>query len=194
MVELQDCQQHETEGKLQFHSCLRLIECTFTSLKVYDLEIHRQGTYCTLFLYSLGFLSFAPLAPHSHMGFPGGSGGKDSTCNALGKIPGSERSPGEENGDPFRYSCLQNSMDREVWGHKESGMTNAFSWASQVTQWVKNPLTKQETQEMWLPFLGWKDLLEEGMATNFSIPAQRIPWTEKPGRLQSIGSQRIGHN
>ena len=73
-------------------------------------------------------------------------------------------------------------------------MTNAFSWASQVTQWVKNPLTKQETQEMWLPFLGWKDLLEEGMTTNFSIPAQRIPWTEKPGRLQSIGSQRIGHN
>ena len=37
------------------------------------------------------------------------------------------------------------------------------------------------------------NLLEEGMATLFSIPAWRIPWTEKPGRLQSMGSERVGH-
>ena len=42
-------------------------------------------------------------------------------------------------------------------------------------------------------FLGQKDLLEEGMATHSSILAWRIPWTEEPGRLQSMGSQRVGY-
>jgi len=42
--------------------------------------------------------------------------------------------------------------------------------------------------------LGWEDSLEEGMATHSSIPAWRIPWTEEPGRLQSIGSQRVRHD
>ena len=47
------------------------------------------------------------------MGFPGGSDGKESTCNArdLGLIPGSERSPGEGNGNPLQYSFLGNPMD-----------------------------------------------------------------------------------
>ena len=42
--------------------------------------------------------------------------------------------------------------------------------------------------------LGWKDPPEKGMATHSSILAWRIPWTEEPGRLQSIASQRVGHN
>ena len=41
---------------------------------------------------------------------------------------------------------------------------------------------------------GWEDLLEEGMATQFSILAWRIAWTEEPGRLQSTGSQRVRHD
>ena len=41
--------------------------------------------------------------------------------------------------------------------------------------------------------LGWDDSLEEGMATHSSICAWRTPWTEEPGRLQSMASQRIGH-
>ena len=52
----------------------------------------------------------------------------------------------------------------------------------------------QETQEMWVPSLGWEDPLEEGMATHSSILAWKIPWTEKPGGLQSLGSQRVRHN
>ena len=50
-------------------------------------------------------------------GFPGGSDGKGSACNAgdKGLITGSERSPGEENGYPPQYSCLENSMDRGAW-------------------------------------------------------------------------------
>ena len=51
---------------------------------------------------------------------------------------------------------------------------------------VKNLLTMQETQ---LPFLSPEDPLEKGMATHSGILAWRIPWTEDPGRLQSMGSQ-----
>ena len=53
---------------------------------------------------------------------------------------------------------------------------------------VKNP-PANETQETWVPSLGQEDPLEEEMATQSSIPAWRIPWTEEPGRLMSVGSQ-----
>jgi len=51
------------------------------------------------------------------MGFPGGSDGKESVCNAgdLGLIPGSGKFPGEGYGNPVQYSCLGNPMDRGVW-------------------------------------------------------------------------------
>ena len=51
------------------------------------------------------------------MGFPGVSDGKESTCNAedLGSIRRLGRSPGEGNGNPFQYSCLENPMDRGAW-------------------------------------------------------------------------------
>ena len=47
---------------------------------------------------------------------------------------------------------------------------------------------------MWVRFLGWEDPLEKEMATYSSILAWRIPWTEEPSGLKSMGSQRIGHN
>ena len=56
---------------------------------------------------------------------------------------------------------------------------------------VKNMPAKQETQ---VQSLGWKDPLENEMATHFSILAWKIPWTEEPGGLKFMGSQRIGHN
>ena len=55
---------------------------------------------------------------------------------------------------------------------------------------VKNPSAMQETQ---VRSLGWEDPLEEGMATHSSILAWRVPWTEEPGGLQFIGSQRVRH-
>jgi len=58
-------------------------------------------------------------------------------------------------------------------------------------QMVKNLPAMQETQ---VQSLGWEDSLEKGMATHSSILAWRIPWTEEPGGLQSMGSQRVGHN
>ena len=55
--------------------------------------------------------------PVSHLGFPGGSDGKESACNAgnLGSVPGLGRFSGEGNGYPLQYSCLENSMDRGAW-------------------------------------------------------------------------------
>ena len=47
---------------------------------------------------------------------------------------------------------------------------------------------------MQIQSLGWEDPLEEGMTTHSSVLASGIPWTEEPGRLQSIGSQRVRHN
>ena len=60
-----------------------------------------------------------------------------------------------------------------------------------MVQTVKNPSAMQETQ---VGSLNQKDPLEQGMATHSSILAWRITWTEEPGGLQSIGSQRVGHN
>ena len=54
---------------------------------------------------------------------------------------------------------------------------------------VKNPPARQEPQEMRVPSLGREDLLEEEMASHSSVLAWRIPWTEEPGRLQSMGLQ-----
>ena len=62
--------------------------------------------------------------------------------------------------------------------------------ASLVAQMVKNLPAMQET---WVLSLIWEDPLEKGMATHSSILAWDIPWREKPGGLQSMGLQRVGH-
>ena len=59
---------------------------------------------------------------------------------------------------------------------------------------VKNLPIMQETQETWDGSLGQEDSLEEGIATHSSILAWRIAWIEEPGRLQSMGSQKVGHD
>ena len=63
--------------------------------------------------------------------------------------------------------------------------------ASLVAQRLKHLPLMQET---WVRSLGWEDPLEKEMVTHSSILTWRIPWTEKPGRLQSMGSQRVGHD
>ena len=83
------------------------------------------------------------------MGFPGGSAGKESACNArdLGSIPGLGRSPGEGNGYPLQYSCLENPMDRGALvgygprGLKESNrpewVTFSLSLIENIGEWLK---------------------------------------------------------
>ena len=60
-----------------------------------------------------------------------------------------------------------------------------------MAQTVNNLPAMQET---WVGSLGWEDPLEKGKATHSNILAWRIPWTEEPGRAQSMGSQRVGHD
>ena len=85
-----------------------------------------------------------------------------------GSIPGWGRSPGEGIGYPFQYY-----------------------WASLMVHLVKNPSAMRETR---VRSLGWEDPLEKEMAIHSSTIAWKIPWTEEPGRLQSMGSQRVGHD
>ena len=69
------------------------------------------------------------------MGFPGSSDGKVSACNAgdLGLFPGSGRSPGEGNGNPLQYSCLENSMDGGAWWATVHGVAKSWTWLSNFT-------------------------------------------------------------
>ena len=66
-----------------------------------------------------------------------------------------------------------------------------YEWASVLAQMVKNVPAMWET---WVQSLSWEDPLEESMTTHSSILAWRIPWTEEPGELQSMGLQRVGHD
>ena len=86
-----------------------------------------------------------------------------------------------------------------TWGRKELDMTERLNWteilvyigAFLVAQRLKHLPAMQETQ---VRSLGWKDPLEKEMTTHSSILARRIPWTEKPGGLQSVGSHRVRHD
>ena len=84
-------------------------------------------------------------------------------------------------------------------GSKESDMTEQLSTSQHTRSTgfpgglvVKNPSSYQETQETWVQSLDWEDPLVEGMAIHSSILAWEIPGTEEPGRLQSMGWQRVG--
>ena len=70
---------------------------------------------------------------------PFSSDGKESVCNAgdLGSIPGSERSPGEENGNPLQYSCLENPTDGGAWGATVHGVTKSRTRLSDFTHSLK---------------------------------------------------------
>ena len=66
------------------------------------------------------------------LGFPGGSDGKEPACNVgyQGSIPGLGRSPGEGNGNPLQYSCLENSMDRGAWWSLIHGVAKSWTGLS----------------------------------------------------------------
>ena len=114
---------------------------------------------------------------------------------------------------PTPVFCLENSMDREDWqatahGSQRAGYncvteniyifthTHIYTYiyifgVSLVAQRLKHLPAMQET---WVQSLGQEDPLEKEMATHSSILAWRIPWTEEPGGLQPMGSQRVGHD
>ena len=142
-------------------------------------------------------------------GFPGGSDGKASACSVgdLGSIPGLGRSPGEGNGNPLQYSCLENSMDGGAWRATVHGVAKSRTWLSDFTltdfgRWegVSRGRGHMYTYD-WVMLVVWQKptqyckavILEKEMATHSSILAWRIPRTEEPGGLQSMGSKRVGH-
>ena len=150
------------------------------------------------------------------MGFPGGTSGKEPTYQSrrprfnpwVGKIPWRRAwqptpvfLPGESHGQ-------RSLVGYSPWGGKESDMTKV-TWAcmlatsiyktdkqrgptaSLVAQLVKD---LPATQETWVRSLGREDSQEEGITTHSSILASKSPWTEEPGGLQSMGSQRVEHD
>ena len=121
-------------------------------------------------------------------------------------IPGSGKPSGEGNDNPLQYSCLENLMGRGAWWIQSMG-----------SQRVGHDLVTN--QQLVLAYLFFKGLpggsvgkesacnvghlgsipglgdpLEKELATHSSTLAWKIPWTKEPSRLQSMGSQKVGHN
>ena len=136
---------------------------------------------------AVSYVSFIPSFLRTK-GFPDNSDGKESACNAgdLGSIPGSGRSPGEGNGNPLQYSFRHSPSPAAP-----QTVAQINIWTSLVAQKVKRLSTMRET---WVRSLGWEDPLEKEMAIHSRTVAWKIPWTEEPGGLQSMGSLRVGHN
>ena len=89
-----------------------------------------------------------------------------------------------------------NSFTWDVWAINFFKLTLVF-WCSGFSWWLnvlKNLPAMQEPQEMHVQSLNWEDSLEEEMGTLSSILVRKTPWTEEPGRLQSMGSQRVEHD
>ena len=154
----------------------------------------------------------------SWKGFPGGTSGKESICQCrrckrlgFGKIPWNRKQqptpafvPGKSHGQwslagyrPWDrrvmteyYHCRYYYKIMKNWRHPNREVFVA-SWTSLVAQTVKRLPTMQETR---VQSPGREDPLEKAMATHSSTLAWKIPWMEKPGRLQSTGSQRVGRD
>ena len=95
-----------------------------------DLPVHHQlPEFTQTHIHQVGdaVQPSHPLSPRFPPALPDISDGKESACNAgdLGSIPGSERSPGEGNGNPLQYSCLENPMDRGAWKATVHGITKS---------------------------------------------------------------------
>ena len=128
--------------------------------------------------------------------------GKESACRAgatgdTGSIPGSGRSSREGHGNPLQYSCLENPMDRGSWWATFHGVTknrtqlkqlSMYTWASQVVLVVKNQLVNAGYVRDMGSTVGQENPLEEGRTTHSSVLTWKIPWTKKPGGLQSSGA------
>ena len=107
---------------------------------------------------------------HDNLIFPGGSDGKESACSAGNQhlIPELGRSPGEENGNPLQYSCLESSMDRGAWGRKESDMTEWLTLSLLGIEPILPPLEVWSLNHWevpiwwhfcWIPLINANDLL-----------------------------------
>ena len=131
------------------------------------------------------------------MGFPGDSDSKEPAYNAGDLSSSTEwgRSPGEGDGNPLQYSCMGNLIDSGVWFL--APLSRIFQARIQgllpFSPLEEHPDSGIKTSAPEFLTLVGRFFTKE-MATHYSILAWKIPWTEKPGRLQSMGSQRVGHD
>ena len=110
----------------------------------------------------------------NNLGFPGGSGGKESARNAgdPGLIPGSGRSPGEGNGYTLEYSCLENSMDRGPWWATVHGVTRVRHWEMNIfklRRFLKPPKVFLSLDQRWILFLSVMWIRREVRALSISV-------------------------
>ena len=116
-----------------------------------------------------------------------------------GLMPGWGRTLGAGNGNPLQYSCQENPLERETWGAIVQGSAKngtGLKRFSTCTQYAKLPRRLSDKESPCnarnaglIP--GWRRPLEVGNCTHFSILAWKISLTEEPGRLQSVGLQRV---
>ena len=142
--------------------------------------------------------------------FPGGSVVKNLPAIAgdvglMGLIPGLGRSPGEWYGN----TCLESPKDRGAWGVSVHKVAKSRTWLSNRTLthtnhihlwnicipwWLSGKESCLPVKEMWVWTLGQEDPLEKEITTHSSNFAWKTPWTEESGGLQSMWSERVGHN
>ena len=115
----------------------RLSDFTFTKLNfIWFTDLVSDLTNCViLYFIVLSAAEYPQKQRKSNYRSPGGSDGKESACNARdqGSIPGLGRSPGEGNGNPLQYSCLENSMDGRAWQATVHGVTKESDTTEQLT-------------------------------------------------------------
>ena len=139
---------------------------------------HTNGRVCSVwFLLSWGLpafmdakplpsspscLCFSPTYPVLFL-FPGSSDGKESACNVedLYSFPGSGRSPGEGNGNPLQYSCLENPMDRGAWRATAHGLTKSQIWLSDQHT---NSLFQDPFSSELFSMFSFRNIAEESVA------------------------------
>ena len=97
-------------------------------------------------------------------------------------IPGLGSSPREGNGNPLQYSCQENPTDRGAWQATVPGVAKSLKQLKRLST---------HSYAICFFFKLLLSKLEKGMASRSSILAWKIPWTEDPGGLQSMGSQRV---
>ena len=155
------------------------------------------------------YYKYKPLWSCSLSGFPGGSEVKASASNVgdLGSIPGSGRYPGEGNGNPLHYSCLENPTDGEAWDLERRSLgqrwqiTGTFVLILPTAVLLPSVFPTKESAcqcrrlkrqgfDPWVKKIPWS---RKWQPTLIFLPG-KIPWTEEPSRLQSMGSQRVGQD
>ena len=129
-------------------------------------------------VWSLGRKDPLEISPILYKIYFGGSEVKASASNVgdLGLIPGSGRSPGEGNGNPLQYSCLENPMDREAWWAVVHGVAKSRTWLSDFPFTFYSILLEEESQFLFAFEDPTQPALPQGFCNNPHLFGQSLSW------------------